>query len=97
MKIIYKRIDDSHILFSTPKKEYVRACKNKEESDNVMKLLQFLETVEIKDGMNRLLKMLSITYRRDESTGRPRVNKEGRRLDREQKESGNYYYVKNKN
>lgn len=83
--------------FQLPKKEYVRVCKNKEESDNVMKLLQFLETVGIKDGMNRLLKMLSITYRRDESTGRPRVNKEGGILDREQKESGNYYYVKNKN
>jgi ATP-binding cassette subfamily E protein 1 len=45
-------------------------------------------------GMNRFLKALSITYRRDESTGRPRVNKEGGRLDREQKESGDYYYVK---
>jgi ATP-binding cassette subfamily E protein 1 len=46
-------------------------------------------------GMNRFLKALSITYRRDETTGRPRVNKEGGRLDREQKQSGNYYYVKN--
>ncbi|MFL6372535.1 MAG: ribosome biogenesis/translation initiation ATPase RLI [Nitrososphaera sp.] len=45
-------------------------------------------------GMNRFLKALSITYRRDETTGRPRVNKEGGRLDREQKESGNYYYMK---
>jgi ATP-binding cassette subfamily E protein 1 len=47
------------------------------------------------EGMNRFLKQLSITYRRDETTGRPRVNKEGGRLDREQKDSGNYYYVKN--
>ena len=47
------------------------------------------------EGMNRFLKELSITYRRDETTGRPRVNKEGGRLDREQKGSGNYYYVKN--
>jgi ATP-binding cassette, sub-family E, member 1 len=46
-------------------------------------------------GMNRFLKALSITYRRDETTGRPRVNKENGRLDREQKESGNYYYTKN--
>jgi ATP-binding cassette subfamily E protein 1 len=46
--------------------------------------------------MNRFLKALSITYRRDETTGRPRVNKESGRLDREQKESGNYYYVKSK-
>ncbi|MEM3094520.1 MAG: ribosome biogenesis/translation initiation ATPase RLI [Nitrososphaera sp.] len=47
------------------------------------------------EGMNRFLQALSITYRRDETTGRPRVNKEGGRLDREQKQSGNYYYVKN--
>lgn len=46
------------------------------------------------DGMNRFLQALAITYRRDETTGRPRVNKEGGRLDREQKQSGNYYYVK---
>lgn len=46
------------------------------------------------DGMNRFLHALAITYRRDETTGRPRVNKEGGRLDREQKGSGNYYYVK---
>ena len=45
LKLTYKRIDDASILFSTPKKEYVHECKNKEESDNVMKLLQFLETV----------------------------------------------------
>ncbi|HEX9678022.1 ribosome biogenesis/translation initiation ATPase RLI [Nitrososphaera sp.] len=46
------------------------------------------------DGMNRFLAALAITYRRDETTGRPRVNKEGGRLDREQKDSGSYYYVK---
>ena len=46
-----------------------------------------------KEGMNKFLKALSITYRRDESTGRPRVNKEGSRLEREQKQSGEYYYT----
>ncbi|HVX01629.1 MAG TPA: ribosome biogenesis/translation initiation ATPase RLI [Nitrososphaera sp.] len=46
------------------------------------------------DGMNRFLQALAITYRRDETTGRPRVNKEGGRLDREQKDSGNYYYTR---
>jgi ATP-binding cassette subfamily E protein 1 len=45
-------------------------------------------------GMNKLLEGLSITYRRDETTGRPRVNKESGRLDRSQKASGDYYYVK---
>ena len=47
------------------------------------------------EGMNQFLKQISVTYRRDEHTGRPRVNKEGGRLDRMQKESGNYYYIKN--
>ncbi len=51
------------------------------------------ESIKKEEGMNRFLKALSITYRRDETTGRPRVNKEGGRLDREQKESGNYYYM----
>jgi ATP-binding cassette, sub-family E, member 1 len=45
-------------------------------------------------GMNKFLKALSVTYRRDENTGRPRVNKEGGRLDRMQKDSGDYYYIK---
>lgn len=46
------------------------------------------------DGMNKFLKALSITYRRDETSGRPRVNKESSRLDRMQKDLGDYYYIK---
>jgi len=46
----------------------------------------------LKDGMNKFLKALDITYRRDPQTGRPRANKPGSQLDREQKERGNYYY-----
>ena len=46
----------------------------------------------MKDGMNTFLKSLDITFRRDGSTGRPRINKLDSRLDREQKNSGNYYY-----
>jgi len=42
-------------------------------------------------GMNRFLESLSVTYRRDENTGRPRINKLGGRLDRAQKYSGDYY------
>jgi ATP-binding cassette, sub-family E, member 1 len=42
-------------------------------------------------GMNKFLENLSITYRRDENTGRPRINKLGGRLDRIQKNSGDYY------
>jgi ATP-binding cassette subfamily E protein 1 len=47
---------------------------------------------EMEDGMNKFLKDLGITLRRDSESGRPRVNKENSRLDREQKESGHYYY-----
>ena len=45
------------------------------------------------DGMNEFLKGVGLTYRRDINTGRPRVNKPGSKLDREQKEKGAYYYV----
>ena len=45
------------------------------------------------DGMNEFLRKVGLTYRRDINTGRPRVNKPGSKLDREQKEKGAYYYV----
>ena len=44
------------------------------------------------DGMNEFLKSLEMTYRRDETSMRPRVNKLESRLDREQKQSGKFYY-----
>ncbi|MDE1863280.1 MAG: ribosome biogenesis/translation initiation ATPase RLI [Thaumarchaeota archaeon] len=44
------------------------------------------------DGMNQFLRSLDITYRRDEVSMRPRVNKSESRLDREQKQSGHFYY-----
>ena len=47
---------------------------------------------EMEDGMNKFLKELGITLRRDPETYRPRVNKLDSRLDREQKNSGKYYY-----
>ena len=43
-------------------------------------------------AMNQFLKSLEITFRRDEKTRRPRVNKDASRLDKQQKDSGNYYY-----
>jgi ATP-binding cassette subfamily E protein 1 len=45
----------------------------------------------MRDGMNRFLANLGITFRRDR-TGRPRINKPGSYLDREQKANGEYYY-----
>lgn len=44
------------------------------------------------EGMNRFLRSLDITYRRDETSMRPRVNKTDSRLDRGQKQSGHFYY-----
>ncbi len=43
-------------------------------------------------GMNTFLKEINITLRRDEESKRPRINKPGSRLDREQKETGRLYY-----
>ncbi len=51
------------------------------------------QPVKKEKAMNEFLETLSITYRRDETSGRPRINKEGGRLDRLQKESGRYYYL----
>ena len=48
------------------------------------------------EGMNLFLRQVGLTYRRDVNTGRPRVNKPGSKLDREQKERGEYYYVSKK-
>ena len=45
------------------------------------------------EGMNTFLRELGITYRRDVTTGRPRVNKPESKLDRMQKEDQKYYYV----
>ncbi len=44
------------------------------------------------EGMNRFLKNVDITFRRDEDTHRPRVNKPGSFMDRSQRDDGEYYY-----
>jgi len=45
-----------------------------------------------KDGMNNFLRAAGITMRRDRDSKRPRINKPGSVLDREQKEKNEYYY-----
>jgi len=47
----------------------------------------------LRDGMNSFLKDMDVTFRRDPSSGRPRVNKDGSRMDRRQKKLGEYYYA----
>ena len=44
-------------------------------------------------GMNLFLKNLDITFRRDPSNYRPRINKFASTKDQEQKLAGSYYYL----
>ena len=48
---------------------------------------------EMREGMNEFLADLDITFRRDERTGRPRINKPESQKDRQQKRDGEYYYA----
>jgi len=47
---------------------------------------------EKRSGMNRFLKNVGVTLRRDAESRRPRINKPGSRMDEEQKQAGEYYY-----
>jgi ATP-binding cassette subfamily E protein 1 len=46
----------------------------------------------MKNGMNKFLEELNMTFRRDEETKRPRANKVGSQMDSKQKSEGNWYY-----
>jgi ATP-binding cassette, sub-family E, member 1 len=48
----------------------------------------------LRQGMNTFLKEMNITFRRDSTTFRPRVNKEESQMDKFQKDIGEYYYTK---
>lgn len=48
---------------------------------------------DMREGMNKFLDAVDITFRRDADTHRPRINKPDSRLDREQKSRGEYYYA----
>ncbi len=45
----------------------------------------------VENAFNTFLSKVKVTFRRDPQTGRPRANKLGSRLDREQKEKGKYF------
>ena len=47
---------------------------------------------KMRKGMNEFLKRVGVTFRRDKNTHRPRINNPESRLDRLQKEKGEYYY-----
>jgi ATP-binding cassette subfamily E protein 1 len=46
---------------------------------------------KLQEGMNRFLKGVNVTFRRDHDSKRPRINKTASRKDREQRTSGDYY------
>lgn len=46
-------------------------------------------------GCNRFLKNLNVTFRRDPNSFRPRINKKDSQMDKEQKASGNYFFLDN--
>eukprot|EP01120_Amphizonella_sp_Union-15-10_P001702 TRINITY_DN11850_c0_g1_i1.p1 TRINITY_DN11850_c0_g1~~TRINITY_DN11850_c0_g1_i1.p1 ORF type:complete len:611 (+),score=115.73 TRINITY_DN11850_c0_g1_i1:56-1888(+) len=48
-------------------------------------------------GMNKFLKDLDITFRRDPTNFRPRINKQNSVKDKEQKDSGNYFFLDTSN
>jgi len=48
----------------------------------------------LRKGMNVFLKEMNVTFRRDSTTRRPRVNKENSKMDTFQKDIGEYYYTR---
>ncbi len=50
----------------------------------------------LRDGMNKFLHQVNITFRRDHDSKRPRINKPESRKDREQQSSGDYYSFESK-
>jgi len=50
------------------------------------------ECLPLRDGFNKFLKEIGITFRRDPETKRPRANKLDSVMDREQKASNKYFY-----
>jgi ATP-binding cassette subfamily E protein 1 len=46
---------------------------------------------DLREGMNRFLSSVNVTFRRDHDSRRPRINKGESRKDREQRNVGDYY------
>lgn len=47
----------------------------------------------MQEGMNKFLKELNLTFRRDPESHRPRANKENSQMDQQQKKEGKLYYI----
>jgi len=47
----------------------------------------------MEQGMNKFLKVLGMTFRRDPESHRPRANKLNSQMDSKQKKENKFYYV----
>lgn len=61
------------------------------EYDNGMRHSVASEPMNLVDGMNRFLEIMDITFKRDSTNHRPRINKYGSQKDREQRGIGKYF------
>ena len=52
-----------------------------------------LGTESLLTGMNKFLKQLNVTFRRDDDSHRPRINKLNSQMDQIQKKSGDYFHL----
>jgi ATP-binding cassette subfamily E protein 1 len=51
------------------------------------------DPLPLREAMNLFLSDMGVTFRRDPETKRPRINKPDSKLDKDQKSSGEFYYV----
>lgn len=51
------------------------------------------DPLPMREAMNIFLSHMGVTFRRDPDTKRPRINKPDSKLDKEQKDTGEFYYI----
>jgi ATP-binding cassette subfamily E protein 1 len=81
-------IVDHDILFIDTISDRLIVFEGKPAVHGIVKGPFFME-----EGMNKFLQNIQLTFRRDEESKRPRVNKPGSQKDSEQKKSGKLYYA----
>ncbi|KAI6188662.1 hypothetical protein M3Y98_00378300 [Aphelenchoides besseyi] len=76
--------------------EAAKAIRECSTSSNYVMVVEHdlaIEPQSLLDGMNRFLEILNISFRRDDESHRPRINKLDSVKDTEQKRSGNYFFL----
>lgn len=81
-------IVDHDILFIDTISDRLIVFEGKPAVHGIVKGPFFME-----EGMNNFLKNIDLTFRRDEESKRPRINKPGSQKDQEQKRTGKLYYA----